>query len=72
MQCHTTKQLVHSFPVNTRISQPSKMMFTSVYITVLGLTNAPVNLKRMRQLYDIIAKFTPITVFLKSVENFFN
>ena len=28
-QCHITKQLVHSFLVNIRISQPSKVMFTS-------------------------------------------
>ena len=28
-QCHITKQLVHSFLVNIRISQPSKAMFTS-------------------------------------------
>ena len=28
-QCHITKQLVHSFSVNIRISQPSKVMFTS-------------------------------------------
>ena len=28
-QNHITKQLVHSFSVNIRISQPSKVMFTS-------------------------------------------
>ena len=28
--CHITKQLVHSFSVNIRISQPSKVMFTSI------------------------------------------
>ena len=28
-QCHITKQLVDSFSVNIRISQPSKGMFTS-------------------------------------------
>ena len=28
-QCHITKQLVHFFSVNIRISQPSKVMFTS-------------------------------------------
>ena len=28
-QCHSTKQLVHSFEVNIRISQPLKVMFTS-------------------------------------------
>ena len=28
-QCHITKQLVHSFSVNIKISQPSKVMFTS-------------------------------------------
>ena len=38
-QCHKTKQLVHSFSVNIRISQPS------VNITILGLTNSDVNLK---------------------------
>ena len=62
-QCHITKQLVHSYSVNIRITQPSKVMFTqanfasvnitvlenfaSVNITVLGLTNPDVNLKRM-------------------------
>ena len=28
-QCHITKQLVHSFSVNIRISQPLEVMFTS-------------------------------------------
>ena len=28
IQCHITKQLVHSFSVNIRISHPSKAMFT--------------------------------------------
>ena len=28
-QCHITKQLVHSFSINIRISQPLKVMFTS-------------------------------------------
>ena len=51
---HITKQLVHSFSVNIRISQPSKVMFTSVNITVLGLTNPDVNLKIMHQLYNVI------------------
>ena len=46
-QCHITKQLVHSFLVNIRISQPSKVMFT-----ILGLKNPDVNLKRMHQLYN--------------------
>ena len=50
-QCHITKQLVHSFSVNIRISQPSKVMFTSAFasvnITVLGSTNPDDNLKRM-------------------------
>ena len=40
--CHLTKQLMHSFSVNIRISQTSKLMFT-----VVGLTNPVVNLKRM-------------------------
>ena len=57
-QCHITKQLVHSFSVNIRISQPSNVMFTeanaSVNITVLGLTNPDVNLKRMHQLYIVL------------------
>ena len=48
MQCHITKQLVHSFLVNIRISQPSKVMFTSV-----ELTNLDVNLKRMHQFYNV-------------------
>ena len=50
-QCHITKQLVHSFSVNIKISQPSKVMFT-----VFGLTNPDVNLKRMHQMYNIIDK----------------
>ena len=50
MQCHITKQLVHSFEVNIRISQPSKVM----NITILRLTNSDVNLKRMHQLYNEI------------------
>ena len=56
-QCHITKQLVHSFSVNIRISQPSKVMyigFASMNITFLGLTNPDVNLKRMQQLYNDI------------------
>ena len=40
--CHLTKQFMHSFSVNIRISQTSKVMFT-----VVGLTNPVVNLKRM-------------------------
>ena len=47
MKCHITKQLVHSFSVNIRISQPSKLMFTEVNITILRLTNPDVSLKRM-------------------------
>ena len=49
MQCHITKQLVHSFPVNIRISQPSKVM----NITILRLTTPDVNLKRVHQLYNV-------------------
>ena len=41
-----TKQLVHSFSVNIRISQPSKVMFTE------ALTKPDVNLRRMHQLYN--------------------
>ena len=33
-------------------SKPSKVMFTSVNITALGLTNPDVNLKRMHQMYN--------------------
>ena len=51
-QCHITKQLVHSFTVNIRISPPWKVMFTEVNITVLGLTNPDDNGKRMHQLYN--------------------
>ena len=55
-QCHITKQLVHSFEVNIRISQPENsdvhLGFASVNITVLGLTNPDVNLKIMHQLYN--------------------
>ena len=47
-------QLMHSFSVNIRISQPTKVMFTEVNITILGLTNPDVNLKRMHQLYVVI------------------
>ena len=39
MQCHIAKQLVYSFSVNIKISQPSKVMFASVNITVLSLAN---------------------------------
>ena len=28
-QCHIAKQLVHSFEVHIRISQPSKVLFTT-------------------------------------------
>ena len=49
MQCHITKQLMHSLPVNIRISQPSKVM----NITFLRLTNPDVNLKRVHQLYYV-------------------
>ena len=52
---------MHSFSVNIRISQPSKVMFTEanlgfapVNITVLGLTNPDVNFKRMHQLYNVL------------------
>ena len=51
-QCHITKQLVHSFSVNIRISQSSKVMFT-----ILGFTNPDVNLKRMHQLYNMMKTF---------------
>ena len=46
---------MHSFSVNIRISQPSKVMFT-----VLGLTNPDVNLKRMHQLYNMFSLKTDI------------
>ena len=52
-QCHITKQLMHSFEVNIRICQPLKVMFTSMNITILGLTNPDVNLKRMHYLYNV-------------------
>ena len=64
-QCHITKQLAHSFSVNIRISQPSKVQFTSVNITVLGLTNPDVNLKRTHQLYNI----TPIVNMPKIIRS---
>ena len=41
--------------VNIRISQPSKVVFTSV----LRLRNPDVNLKRMHQLYNVILSFLP-------------
>ena len=50
-QCHITKQLVHSFLVNIRISQPSKVMFTK------ALIDPDVNQKRMHQLYNYELKF---------------
>ena len=53
-QCHKTKQLVYSFSVNIRISQPSKLM-----LTVLGFTNPDVNLKRMHHLYGEHS-YTPV------------
>ena len=47
-------QLMHSFEVNIRICQPEN-------ITVLGLTNPDVNLKRMHQLYNVTwARFSSI------------
>ena len=51
-QCHFTKQLVHLFLVNIRLSQPSKVMFI-----VLGLTNPDVNLKRMHKWYIVYSQF---------------
>ena len=67
-QCHITKQLVHSFSVNIRISQPSKVMSTSASPrwTSLrlgghqcrGLTNPDVNRKRMHQLYNVAKKYS--------------
>ena len=48
-QSHIIDQLVHSVSVNIRISQPSKVMFT-----ILGLTVPDVNLKRMHQLYNTV------------------
>ena len=38
-QCHITKQLVHVFSVNIRISQPWQVRFTEINITLLRLTN---------------------------------
>ena len=52
-QCHIKKQLVHSFSVKIRISQPS-VNIALVNITILGLTNPDVNRKRMHQLYAVI------------------
>ena len=46
-QGHITKQFVHSFGVNIRISKPFEVIFT-----VLRLTNPDVNLKIMHQVYD--------------------
>ena len=43
IQCHITKQLVYSFSVNIRISQPSKV------------SNPDVSLKRMHQLYNAVS-----------------
>ena len=56
-QCHITKQLVHSFFGNIRISQPSKVMFASAS-PVLVLTNPDVNLKIMHQMY--IVRYSPV------------
>ena len=52
-QCHITKQLVHSFSVNARISQHSKVMSI----------NPAVNLKRIRQLYNAKINFNSSYVF---------
>ena len=58
-QCHITKQLMHSYSANIRNSQASKVEsdvhlgFASVNITLLGMTNPDVNLKRMHQLYNV-------------------
>ena len=55
--CDITKQLVHSFAVNIRISQPMKsdvnLGFASVNITILGVTNPDVYLKIMPQMYNV-------------------
>ena len=47
MSYNKTTGAFHS--VNIRINQPAKVMF----ITVLGLTNPDVNLKRIHQLYNV-------------------
>ena len=56
-QCHITKQLVHFFWLTSGLSTLEKdvhLGFASVNITVLGLTNPDVNLKRMHQLYNVV------------------
>ena len=70
--CHLTKQLMHSFSVNIRISQTSKVMFT-----VVGLKNPVVNLKRMHLLYNVVGanwkhlyKQLPITTITKWFNSF--
>ena len=60
IKSHITKQLMHSFEVNIRICQPSKVLrLGGHHIRLgghhfLGLTNPDVNLKRMHQLYNVI------------------
>ena len=46
------KAIVHPFSINTRISQPLKVIITSAN---LRLTNPDVNLKGMHQLYNDIS-----------------
>ena len=43
MQCHITKQLVHSFSVSIRLSQPTKVTSSVNISAVLGSTNPHVN-----------------------------
>ena len=56
MQCHLTKQLMHYFSDIIRISQH----FASVNMTILGVINPDVNLKRMHQLYNVTEKCKPL------------
>ena len=65
---------MHSFEVAIRISQSSKVMFTEANITVLGLTNPDVNLKRMHQLfsYKTLSECLSFPSFIKSIFIFIN
>ena len=52
-QFYITKQLMDSFSVNIRISQPTKVIRLDGH-HFLGLTNPDVNLKRLHQLYNVV------------------
>ena len=71
MQCHITKQLVHSLMVYIRISQPLKVMFTEANRGehhFSQVENLDVNLKRMHYLCNVsptMSNTWPFKLFYK-------